>query len=85
MFQYTCVLLLLCRDRSAHLGCPYVQVSLLEQPQISYSLIVQGGDISFLPGLEVFINNVLREQVWRLNPTHKPLCSRVQGLSHQTF
>lgn len=42
-------------------------MSLLEQPQISYSLIVQGGDISFLPGLEVFINNVLREQVW-LNP-----------------
>lgn len=39
-----------------------MQVSLLEQPRLSYGLIVQGGDISFLPGLEAFINSVLREQ-----------------------
>ena len=38
-------------------------MSLLEQPKLSYGLIVQGGDISFLPGLEEFINGVLRKSV----------------------
>lgn len=40
-----------------------MKVSLLEQPRLSYGLIIQGGDISFLPGLETFINNVLRNSV----------------------
>jgi Ca2+-dependent lipid-binding protein len=44
----------------------HAQVSLLEQPRLSYGLIVQGGDISFLPGLEAFINSVLREQAREL-------------------
>lgn len=40
-----------------------MQVSLLEQPRLSYGLIIQGGDISFLPGLEEFINSVLRNSL----------------------
>ena len=37
-----------------------VQVSFLEQPKLSYGMIIQGGDISFLPGLEDYINGMLR-------------------------
>lgn len=40
-----------------------MQVSLVEQPTVSYGIVVQGGDISFLPGLETFINNFLRDHV----------------------
>ena len=40
-----------------------MKVSLLEQPRLSYGLIIQGGDISFLPGLETFINSVLRNSI----------------------
>jgi hypothetical protein len=40
-----------------------VQMSFLEQPRLSYGLIIQGGDISFVPGLEDFINGVLRKSV----------------------
>ena len=40
-----------------------MKVSLLEQPRLSYGLIIQGGDISFLPGLETFINDILRNSV----------------------
>lgn len=40
-----------------------VQMSLLEQPRLSYGLIIQGGDISFVPGLEDFINGVLRNSI----------------------
>ena len=39
------------------------QVSLVEQPEFSYNLSVQGGDITFLPGLEVFINSFVRDAV----------------------
>lgn len=35
----------------------------MEQPTVSYGIVVQGGDISFLPGLEAFINNFLRDHV----------------------
>ena len=38
-------------------------MSLLEQPRLSYGLIIQGGDISFVPGLEDFINGMLRNSV----------------------
>jgi hypothetical protein len=46
-------------------ACAWVQISLVEQPHLSYSLNVQGGDITFLPGLELFINNLLRDIVMR--------------------
>ena len=42
---------------------PGIQVSFLEQPKLSYGMIVQGGDISFLPGLEDFINGLLRKLI----------------------
>ena len=38
-----------------------VQVSLLEQPKLSYGLIIQGGDVSFLPNFEGSINCMLRK------------------------
>lgn len=37
----------------------------MSQPEFSYSLSVQGGDITFLPGLEVFINSFVRDAVLR--------------------
>ena len=40
-----------------------LQVSLVSQPEFSYNLSVQGGDITFLPGLEAFINSFVRETV----------------------
>lgn len=36
-------------------------MSLVEPPDLSYQLILQGGDITFLPGLEVFINSLLKD------------------------
>ena len=42
-----------------------LQVSLVSQPEFSYNLSVQGGDITFLPGLEVFINSFVRDTVLR--------------------
>lgn len=41
------------------------QVSLVSQPDFSYNLSVQGGDITFLPGLEAFINSFVRDLVLR--------------------
>lgn len=38
-----------------------VRVSFVEQPHFNYALTVYGGDISFLPGLEVFINSFIRD------------------------
>ena len=38
---------------------------MVSQPEFSYSLSVQGGDITFLPGLEVFINSFVRDIVLR--------------------
>ncbi|MCJ1425923.1 hypothetical protein MMC29_003824 [Sticta canariensis] len=40
-----------------------LKVSLVSQPEFSYNLSVQGGDITFLPGLEAFINSFVRETV----------------------
>ncbi|CAL5226034.1 g8845 [Coccomyxa viridis] len=37
-----------------------IKVSFLEEAKLSYGMIIQGGDITFLPGLENFINGVLR-------------------------
>ena len=42
-----------------------VQISLVAQPEFTYNLSVQGGDITFLPGLEVFINSFIRESLLR--------------------
>ncbi|BDA51337.1 Synaptotagmin-2 [Coccomyxa sp. Obi] len=42
-----------------------VKVSLVDPPDLSYQLILQGGDITFLPGLEVFINSLLRDVLLR--------------------
>lgn len=56
---------------TGHSFCDYLafplllQISLVEQPHLSYSIMVQGGDISFLPGLEVFINTLLKDVVLR--------------------
>ena len=41
------------------------QVSLVDPPELSYALILQGGDITFLPGLEVFINSIIKDVVLR--------------------
>ncbi|KAL0027376.1 hypothetical protein WJX79_006298 [Trebouxia sp. C0005] len=38
-----------------------VRVSFVEQPHFNYALTVYGGDISFLPGLEVFINSFIKD------------------------
>ncbi len=35
----------------------------MEQPRLLYGLIIQAGDITFLPGLEVFLNSVLRNSI----------------------
>ncbi len=40
-------------------------MSLVEPPDLSYQLILQGGDITFLPGLEVFINSLLKDVLLR--------------------
>ncbi|EIE19981.1 hypothetical protein COCSUDRAFT_44371 [Coccomyxa subellipsoidea C-169] len=40
-----------------------VQVSLVDPPDLSYALILQGGDITFLPGLEVFINSLIKDVI----------------------
>lgn len=37
----------------------------MEPPDLSYQLILQGGDITFLPGLEVFINSLLKDVLLR--------------------
>ncbi|KAK9812293.1 hypothetical protein WJX73_010507 [Symbiochloris irregularis] len=42
-----------------------LQISLVAQPEFTYNLSVQGGDITFLPGLEAFINSFLRDTVLR--------------------
>ncbi len=39
------------------------QVSLVDPPDLSYALILQGGDITFLPGLEVFINSLIKDVI----------------------
>ena len=41
------------------------QVSLLDMPQFSYNLNVYGGDVTFLPGLEVWLNSLLRDTVFQ--------------------
>lgn len=42
-----------------------MQVSLLDMPQFSYNLNVYGGDVTFLPGLEVWLNSLLRDTVFQ--------------------
>lgn len=34
-------------------------------PQFSYNLNVYGGDVTFLPGLEVWLNSLLRDTVFQ--------------------
>lgn len=46
-------------------SCCCVQISLVDPPELSYALILQGGDITFLPGLEVFINSIIKDAVLR--------------------
>ena len=42
------------------------QVALVEPPDFSYGLVIQGGDITFLPGLESWLNSFIKNAV--LNP-----------------
>ena len=56
--QLVSALLLMLRAAAA-------QVSLVDDPQFSYSLMVSGGDLSFLPGLEAFISSFVRTAVLR--------------------
>jgi hypothetical protein len=36
------------------------QVALVEPPDFSYGLVVQGGDLTFLPGLESWLNSFIK-------------------------
>ena len=38
----------------------HLQVSIVEPPQLGYDLNVQGGDVTFLPGLEAYLNSFIR-------------------------
>lgn len=38
----------------------------MEPPDFSYGLVIQGGDITFLPGLESWLNSFIKNAV--LNP-----------------
>ncbi|KAK9865697.1 hypothetical protein WJX84_002675 [Apatococcus fuscideae] len=42
-----------------------IKVSLLDMPQFSYNLNVYGGDVTFLPGLEVWLNSLLQDTVFQ--------------------
>ena len=37
----------------------------MEEPAFSFGLTVQGGDLSFLPGLEAFVSSFVRQAVLR--------------------
>ena len=39
--------------------CP--QVSLVEEPDFSFSIQLQGGDITFLPGLELWLSSFIKD------------------------
>lgn len=39
------------------------QVALVEPPDFSYGLMIQGGDISFMPGLESWLNGFIKTAV----------------------
>lgn len=51
---------LLCTEVGLHLGW---QVALVEPPDFSYGLVIQGGDITFLPGLESWLNSFIKTAV----------------------
>ncbi|KAK9843817.1 hypothetical protein WJX81_007480 [Elliptochloris bilobata] len=40
-----------------------VKVALVEPPDFSYGLVIQGGDITFLPGLEAWLNGFIKNAV----------------------
>ena len=41
-------------------GARAAQVALVEPPDFSYGLVVQGGDLTFLPGLESWLNSFIK-------------------------
>lgn len=42
---------------------PGIQVSLVEAPDFAFSIDLQGGDITFLPGLEIWLAAFIKEAV----------------------
>ena len=38
-----------------------LQVSLVEEPDFSFSIQLQGGDITFLPGLELWLSSFIKD------------------------
>ena len=44
------------------------QISLVDMPDFSFDLDVLGGDITLLPGLEAWLNNLIRSSVLRCAP-----------------
>ena len=60
-----------------------MQVSLVDMPDFSFDLDVLGGDVTLLPGLEAWLNSLIRSSVLMCAlcgcPLH--LCCRILPLS----
>ena len=55
----------LCDGNASSKPDAFSQVSFIEMPEFSYNLNVYGGDVTFLPGLEVWLNSLMREKVFQ--------------------
>lgn len=66
--QATCPILCVCVHScaaSSRQACAALQISLVEMPSFSFNINVYGGDITFLPGVEKWINWFIETRVLR--------------------